>query len=253
MVIGGLIPNTLLARLVRAAIYGGLAGFDTALGQQHGLEDVNIANAMTATTPRTLTILRRYGLLAVVGSAAGLAMHVGLVGIDALLVEAPIRMDFDNRFWRSAFSFPFLPILVMEMALTTLTLSMWMRLRRMLHQAHESDMQREHHEATVRTLQRVMALLAQHVARENNQILEEIASRRRRGQQTSQAIEAPTRRIAETLHTLSELSFVAPYLDRPEGEVLDLLQELERRIGSGEPTGPDGCVHQRPSGRDESA
>jgi len=163
-----------------------------------------------------------------------LGLHVGLVGIDALLVEKPILVDFDNRFWRSAFSFPFLPILLMEMALTTLTLSLWLRLRRTLQQAHALDMQREQQAATVRTLQRVMALLAQHVAHENNQILEVIAARRQRGQQTSQAIETPSRRIAEILHTLSELSFVAPYLERPEGEALDLLQELERRMGGSE-------------------
>jgi cell division septum initiation protein DivIVA len=164
-------------------------------------------------------------------------VHFGLVGIDALLVEKPILMDFDNRFLRSAFSFPFLPILLMEMALTTLTLSLWVRLRRALEQAHTSDLQREQQAATVRTLQQVMAVLAQHVARENNQILEAVAARRQRGQQTSEAIEAPSRRIAEILHALSELSFVAPYLDRPEGQALDLLQELERRMRTGEADG----------------
>jgi len=192
---------------------------------------------MTRTTPRTLTTLRRYGLLVIVGSSAGLALHFGMVGIDTLLTEKPVLVDFENRFWRSAFSFPFFPILLMEMALTTLTLSLWLRLRGALRQAHESDMQREHNEATVRTLQRVMALLARHVARENNQILEQLASRRQRGQQTSQAIEAPSRRIAEILHTLSEVSFVVPYLEEGDGEVVDLLQELERRIGAADDTG----------------
>lgn len=192
---------------------------------------------MTPTMPRTLVVLRRYGLLAIVGSSAGLALHFGLVGIDALLAEKPILVDFDNRFWRSAFSFPFLPILLMEIALSTLTLFLWLRLRRILHQAHELDMQREQYETTVRTLQRVMTLLAHHVAQQNNQILDQIASRRERGQQTSQNIEVASRRIAEILHTLSEVSFVAPYLKGPDGEVLDLVQELERRIGTREEPG----------------
>jgi hypothetical protein len=182
------------------------------------------------TTPHTLTVLRRYGLLAILGSSAGLTLHFGLVGIDALLAEKPILVDFENRFWRSAFSFPFLPILLMEIGLSTLTLFLWLRLRRMLRQAHELDMQREQYETTVRTLQRVMALLAHHVAHQNNQILDQIASRRGRGQQTPQTIEAASRRIAEILHTVSEVSFVAPYTEGPEGEVLDLVQELERRI-----------------------
>jgi hypothetical protein len=76
---------------------------------------------MTTTRPRTLTVLRRYGLVAITGSSAGLSLHFGgLVGIDALFVEEPVLLDLDDRFWRSALSFPFLPIL-MEIALTTLT------------------------------------------------------------------------------------------------------------------------------------
>jgi hypothetical protein len=187
--------------------------------------------------PRTLAVLRRYGLLAILGSSVGLTLHFGLVAIDALLAEKPILVDFDDRFWRSAFSFPFLPILLMEMALSTLTLFLWLRLRRLLHRAHELDMQREQYEATVRTLQRVMTLLAHHVAHQNNQILDQIAARRERGQQTSQTIEAASRRISEILHTLSEVSFIAPYIEGPEGQILDLVQELERRIDSSKETG----------------
>jgi hypothetical protein len=198
---------------------------------------ITLACAMTKTTPRTLNTLRRHGLLVIVGSSAGLVLHFGMVGIDALLTEKPVLIDFENRFWRSAFSFPFLPILLMEMALTTVTLHLWLRLHGALRQAHESDMHRERNEATVCTLQRVMALLAEHVARENNQILDQLTSKRQRGQQTSQAIEAPSRRIAEILHTLSEVSFVVPYLQEGDSEVVDLVQELERRIGAAHATG----------------
>jgi hypothetical protein len=194
---------------------------------------------MTTTRPRTLTVLRRYGLLTIAGSAAGLLLHFGLVGVDALFVEEPVLLDLDNRFWRSAFSFPFLPILLMEMALTMLTIFLWVRLRRTVHEAHEADMRREQYETTVRTLQRAMTLLAQHVAQQNNQILHRIASRREKGQQTSPGIEAASHRISEILHALSEISFVNPYVKGPEGEAVDLVQELERRLNTRDETGAE--------------
>ncbi len=194
---------------------------------------------MTTTRPRTLTVLRRYGLVAVAGSSAGLVLHFGLVGVDALFVEQPVLLDLDNRFWRSAFSFPFLPILLMEMALTMLTLLLWVRLRRTVHEAHEADMQREQYETTVRTLQQTMTLLAQHLARQNNQILDQIASRREKGQQTAPSIEAASHRISEILHALSEISFVTPYVKGTAGEAVDLVQELERRLHARDETGAE--------------
>lgn len=182
-------------------------------------------------TPHTLHTLRRYGLLVIVGSVAGLGVHFGLVGVDALLVEEPVLLDFESRFWRSAFSFPFLPILLMEMVLTTLTLALWMRMRAALRRAHESDMQRQQYEATVRALQRIVALLAEHLGRENTRILQELAARRQRGRAGVEKIEAASRRISEILQALSETGFVTPYVEGAEKSgPVDLLQELARRI-----------------------
>lgn len=185
---------------------------------------------MTLRTSRTLTVLRRYGLLVVSGLVVGLLLHFGLVGIEVLFIGEPVLMDFKNRFWRSAFSFPFLPILLMELVLTILALLLWGRLRQTLREAHELDMQREQHETRIRTLQRAMALLAQHLAQQNNQILHQIAARRAKGQQTSHTIEAASQRISEILQTLSELSFVTPYIGNADGEGVDLMEELERRL-----------------------
>ncbi|MGE0392156.1 MAG: hypothetical protein AB7I25_02840 [Vicinamibacterales bacterium] len=183
---------------------------------------------MALGTSRTLLVVRRYGLLVVSSSVAGLLLHFGMVGIEALMIGEPVLLAFQSRFWRSAFSFPFLPILLMEVGLTALTLVLWSRLRRTLHEAHDLDLQRERHETRLRTLQRAMALMAHHLAEQNNQILQHIAMRREKGQQPSPAIETASRRVAEILLTLSEVSFVTP--GRTEGDGVDLIEELERRL-----------------------
>lgn len=192
------------------------------------------AYPITRRSSRTLTVVRRYGLLVVAGSVGGLVLHLGMVGIEALFVGEPGFADFRDRLWRSAFSFPFLPILLIEVVLTTLTLMLWNRLRHTLREAHELDLQREQHETTIRTLQRAMALMAQHLAEQNNQILLHIAARREKGQQPSPAIDAASRRISEILHTMSEVSFATPYMQKADGEDVDLLVELERRLETGD-------------------
>jgi len=183
---------------------------------------------MALGTSRTLVVVRRYGLLVVSSSVAGLLLHFGMVGIEALMIGEPVLLDFKSRFWRSAFSFPFLPILLMEVGLTALTLVLWNRLRRTLQEAHDLDIQRERQETRLRTLQRAMALMAQHLAEQNNQILRHIAARQDKGQQTSPAIETASRRVAQILHTLSEVSFVTP--SGTDGNDVDLIVELERRL-----------------------
>ncbi len=183
---------------------------------------------MALGTSRTLIVVRRYGLLVVSSSVAGLLLHFGMVGVEALMIEEPVLLDFHSRFWRSAFSFPFLPILLMEVGLTALTLVLWNRLRRTLQEAHDLDLQRERHETRIRTLQRAMALMAQHLAEQNNQILRHIAARQEKGQQPPPAIEAASRRVAQILHTLSEVSFGAP--SAADGADVDLIEELERRL-----------------------
>ncbi|MGA7614643.1 MAG: hypothetical protein WBX15_05615 [Thermoanaerobaculia bacterium] len=179
---------------------------------------------------RTLAVGRRYGLLVVFASAVSMLLHFGLVGMEAYFIGDAVSIDLEHRFWRSAFSFPFLPILLMEFVLTTLALFLWGRFRYTLHEAHQLDMQLARHETRIRTLQRAMALMAQHLAQQNNQILQQIASRREKGQQTSQTIETASRRISEVLHTLSEISFVTPYLENGSDEGVDLIEELERRL-----------------------
>lgn len=201
---------------------------------------------MARGTPRTLVVVRRYGLLVVSSSVAGLLLHFGMVGIEALMIEGPMLVDFQSRFWSSAFSFPFLPVLLMEVGLTALTLVLWHRLRHTLQEAHDLDLQRERHETRIRTLQRAMALMAQHLAEQNNQILRHIGTRREKGQQTSPTIGAASRRVSEILHTLSEVSFAAS--GGPDAGGVDLIVELERRLQerdsppesfSGPPISPD--------------
>ena len=178
----------------------------------------------------TIRIFRQYTLVLVLGSMLGLLFHLGLIGLDSMLLEKPVYLEREENFWQSAFSFPFLPMLILEVFFSTITIFLWIKMKNAIHRAHELDLKRKNYEASVKAFQKIMALMGEHIAFNNNQILKKIEYRKKQGQQTSETIENAGRNISRILKVLSEVSFIEPYLPRQQNRELDLLKELERRM-----------------------
>ena len=178
----------------------------------------------------TIRIFRQYTLVLVLGSMLGLLFHLGLIGLDSMLLEKPVYLEREENFWQSAFSFPFLPMLILEVFLSTITIFLWIKMKNAIHRAHELDLKRKNYEASVKAFQKIMALMGEHIAFNNNQILKKIEYRKKQGQQTSETIENAGRNISRILKVLSEVSFIEPYLPSQQNRELDLLKELERRM-----------------------
>jgi len=178
----------------------------------------------------TIRIFRQYTLVLVVGSMLGLLFHLGLIGLDSMLLEKPVHLDPKENFWQSAFSFPFLPMLILEVFFSTIIIFLWITMKNAIHRAHELDLKRKNYEASVKTVQKIMALMGEHIAFNNNQILKKIEYRKKQGQQTSEAIENASRNISWIMKVLSEVSFIEPYLPSQQNRELDLLKELKRRM-----------------------
>ena len=174
----------------------------------------------------TVIVFKKYSLLLITGSFFGLLLHLGVVGIDVFLIEKPTNIDFEKKFIQTAFSFPFLPILIVEILFSMLTLFLWFSMRKALKRAHELDVKNEKHETTVITFQKIMALMAEHIATNNNQILSKLEYQRRQGLKASETIETASQNISKVLHILSEVSFVSPYLSEKERNPTDLLENL---------------------------
>ena len=125
----------------------------------------------------TLKVFRKYTFLSGLGILFGILIHIGLVWIDSTMAEKPIYLDLEKKFWQSAFSYPFLPLLILEIFLSTLTIFLWMAMRKALKKAHDLDMKRVNYDTTVKTFQEIMSILAQHIASNNNKILDKIEFR----------------------------------------------------------------------------
>ena len=170
--------------------------------------------------------IKQYSFLFIFGTLFGIFLHILIIWLDSKFIEKPIYLDLDKNFWQSAFSFPFLPILVIEISFSLLTILFWIKMQKNIEKAHSQDLQQEKYIATVQTFQKVMSLLAEHIAINNNKILSKIEFRKNKGQSTSGEIEKASKNISEVLKILSEISFVEPYLNKKE----NLIQQLETKL-----------------------
>jgi hypothetical protein len=175
-------------------------------------------------------VYQKYSLLILVGIIIGLGLHLGLIVMDSMMEEKPIYFNLDKKFFQSVFSFPFLPILIIEIFFSSLTLYLWFSLRHAAKKAYELDVKNEKYKTTVDTFQKIMTLMAEHIIVNNNRILGKIEIRRRQGQEPSKTIETASQNIAKILGVLSEVSFVEPYLASNKNDPIDLLKELNIRI-----------------------
>lgn len=178
----------------------------------------------------TIKIIKNYTFWVILGTLIGILLHIGLIWLDSSMVEKPIYIDLDKKFWQSAFSFPFLPILILEIFLSVSTIFLWMTTQKALQRAHLLDMEKINYDTTVKTFQDIMSLLATHIASNNNKILEKIEFRKNKGQQVSTEIEKSSQNIAKILQVLSEISFVEPYITKNNNKKKNLVKELEKRI-----------------------
>ncbi len=62
-------------------------------------------------------------------------------------------------------------------------------------------------------MQRLTGILAEHIASQNSEIMSWIEYRKRLGHPVPTKVENPSQQIAKAIHSMSELTFIAPYTD----------------------------------------
>ncbi len=91
-------------------------------------------------------------------------------------------------------------------------------------------METEKTELVLKSMQQLTGILAQHIATHNAQILNWMESKKLLGQQVSEKVENPTRKIAATLHSLSEISFIFPYTENRPKNIEGIEKALRRKL-----------------------
>ena len=172
----------------------------------------------------------KYTILLAFGALSGVLLHLTVIYIEATFMKKTIQVNFTSSFFDTAFSFPFLPVLLIEAISTALIFFLWMRMRNALKKSFQLDLKQKTFEEKVSSLQSLMGVFATHIGEQNNIILNKLNFRKSKGQQVSSAVEEASLKIGKILAALSEVSYAAPYTAEAKENMPDLVEVLKQRI-----------------------
>jgi hypothetical protein len=166
------------------------------------------------------------GKLVIVFAGSGLLVHIMVMFLDSYLLAAPFYLDLHENFVGSIFSTPMFPMMGAYGLLAATMFFLWEKKKKALLVAREKEIQKEKVETVLQSMQGITAIMIQHIATHNAELMHWIECRKRHGQQVSLQVESASKKIAKTLQSLSEVSFVFPYSENcPEhiGDIQNIL------------------------------
>jgi hypothetical protein len=160
----------------------------------------------------------------------GIVVHALIMFIDYFLVTEPIYLNLRNNFADSIFSAFMIPMIgTYGLALLSIYF-LWNKKKKALLLAHKKEGQIEKVEVVFKSMQRLTALLAEHIATHNGEIINQVERRKKQGRPVSEKVEKASLKIAHALKALSQISFVFPYSNyRPE-HVEDIEKILQSKL-----------------------
>lgn len=160
----------------------------------------------------------------------GMVVHALIMYIDYFLVPEPIYLNLRNNFADSIFSTFMIPMIGTYGILLLSIYFLWARKKTALLLAHKKEGQIEKVEVVFKSMQRLTAILAEHIATHNAEIIKQVKRRKKQGRPVSEKVDKASMKIAHALKALSEISFVFPYSNyRPE-HVEDIEKILQSKL-----------------------
>lgn len=158
-------------------------------------------------------------------SIAGLAVHLVLLFFEPNIVE---ELPKKQNLFHKAFSYPMLPLLLLEIIYSALILFFWYRMKKTVQRAYDIDLKEQKMQSKIRTTQKMTALIAEYISKHNSEIMNHLEFRKSKGQQVSDKLVNASNRIARSIQILSEIGFIQPYIDS-ESEY-DPVELLEKKL-----------------------
>ncbi len=160
-----------------------------------------------------------------------IGIHLLVMLIDYYLMIRPFYLNLRENFVGTMFSAPMFPMMAAYGLSFLAIYLLWGRTKKAILYAREKEIQSEKVEAVLKSMQRITGMLAEHIATYNSEIMRWVEFRKRQGRLVSERVEHPNKKIAQALHSLSEISFVLPYSENRPGNVDDIEKILHGKLG----------------------
>jgi len=170
------------------------------------------------------------GKLIITFIAGGILVHLLIMFLDYYLMNWPLYLDLHSNFVGSIFSAPMIPMIATYGLFTVATYFLWEKMKKAVLLAREKEIQSEKVGSVLKSMQYMTGMLAEHIATQNSQILNWIELQKAQGRTVSEKVRQPSEKIAETLQSLSEVSFVFPYTENRPKDVGDIESQLKGKL-----------------------
>jgi hypothetical protein len=154
--------------------------------------------------------------------AGGILIHLFIMLLDYYLMTWPLYLNLREDFMGSIFS--------AYGSFSVATYFLWKKMKKAVLLAREKEIQNEKVGSVLKAMQHMTGMLAEHIATQNSQILNWIELQKAQGRTVSEKVQQPSERIAATLQSLSEISFVFPYTENRPKDVGDIESLLEGKL-----------------------
>ena len=161
--------------------------------------------------------------------------HLIVMLLDYYLLTKPVYLNLRENFVGSIFSNAMLPMMGAYGLFSTFTYSMWERMKKAILLAHAEEIKSQKVEAVLKSMQHITGMLGEHIATHNAEIMNWVESRKMNGNQVPEKIEEPCHKIANALHSLSEISFIFPYSKNRPYDVTEIEKILQDKLSHRSP------------------
>lgn len=160
----------------------------------------------------------------------GLVIHLLVMFIDYYLLLKPFNLGSNTDLKATIFSAEMIPMMVAYGTLSLIIFFLWRRKKKALLLAYEREVKNEKIQAVFKSMQRLTGILAEHIAFYNTEIMKWVESRKRNGGRVSDQVEKSSEKIAQSLHSLSKISFVYPYTEKRPENLADIEKILQAKL-----------------------
>jgi len=159
-----------------------------------------------------------------------IVIHLLVMFIDYYLLFAPFGLKPQTDLKANIFSAPMVPMMVAYGILSLIILLLWRRKEKAILLAYEKEIQSEKIETVFKSMQRLTGILAEHIASYNMEIMNWVEYRKRNGGKVSDKVEKSSEKIAQSLQSLSKISFIYPYTEKRPDNLADIEKILQAKL-----------------------
>jgi hypothetical protein len=170
------------------------------------------------------------GKLVIVFIGGGILVHLLIMFLDYYLLSWPLYLNLHSNFVGSIFSTPMIPMIVTYGLFSVATCFLWGKMKKAVLLAREKEIQSEKVGSVLKSMQHMTGMLAEHIATQNSQILNWIELQKAQGRTVSKKVQQPSEKIAATLQSLSEVSFVFPYTENRPKDIRAIEDRLQGKL-----------------------